>query len=91
MRSERSGHRVMGSITKYIEQRLRLVVNEDKSRVSTSSDGVTLLSFHLRRDGDGAIRIGLSNRAQRKVDKRIRLLSACHDGLCVQGLGLPHS
>jgi RNA-directed DNA polymerase len=75
VRSERSGHRVMGSITKYIEQRLRLVVNEDKSRVSTSAEGVTLLGFHLRRAGDGEIRIGLSDRARRKVDKRIRELT----------------
>jgi RNA-directed DNA polymerase len=33
VRSERSGHRVMGSITKYIEHRLRLAVNADKSRM----------------------------------------------------------
>jgi group II intron reverse transcriptase/maturase len=75
VRSERSGHRVMASVTRYIEKRLRLVVNVDKSRVSTSSDGVSLLSFHLKRKDDGEIRIGISKRAQKKVDKKVRELT----------------
>ncbi|UZJ43769.1 group II intron reverse transcriptase/maturase [Marinimicrobium sp. C6131] len=33
VRSERAGHRVMASITRYLEQRLRLRVNTDKSAV----------------------------------------------------------
>lgn len=33
VRSERAGHRTMGSITRYLEQRLRLKVNTDKSAV----------------------------------------------------------
>ncbi|WP_341939696.1 group II intron reverse transcriptase/maturase [Marinimicrobium sp. C2-29] len=33
VRSERAGHRIMGSITRYLEQQLRLKVNTDKSAV----------------------------------------------------------
>jgi RNA-directed DNA polymerase len=45
--SERAGERVMSSVTRWLERRLRLEVNVDKSQVS-SFRKVTFLGFRLR-------------------------------------------
>ena len=50
VRSRRAGERVMASVQKFIEQRLRLKVNEDKSSVSQPYD-LSFLGFHLRKSG----------------------------------------
>jgi RNA-directed DNA polymerase len=44
VRSEKSAHRVLTSITKYIEQKLKLKVNKDKTKVSSPTKS-TLLGF----------------------------------------------
>ncbi len=46
VRSEKSAQRVMDTVTKYIESKLKLKVNRDKSKVSNPNDS-TLLGFFL--------------------------------------------
>jgi hypothetical protein len=49
VQSERSGHRVMESISRFIERRLRLKVNQAKSAVA-KPEGRHFLGFRLRRE-----------------------------------------
>ena len=57
VKSEKSAHRVLTGITKYLEERLKLKVNRDKSTVSRPSES-TLLGFSFYYDkGKWAARI----------------------------------
>jgi RNA-directed DNA polymerase len=64
VRSERAGRRVMDSIRKFIEGRLRLVVNEEKSSVSRAND-LTFLGFPRRGRKSGWTRVSGSLRLGR--------------------------
>lgn len=69
--SERSGQRVMESITRFIEGRLRLQVNQDKSAVA-KPDGRHFLGFRLcRSEETGAANIHLSKRSRTRINERI--------------------
>lgn len=48
-KSENAAKRILESITKYIEKRCKLVVNQDKSKICNIDDGVDALGFHLYR------------------------------------------
>jgi RNA-directed DNA polymerase len=72
--SERAGGRVMGSIRKFIEGRLRLVVNEEKSSVSRPND-LTFLGFHLGKSPTGKVTVTPSERTEARMDARIRELT----------------
>jgi group II intron reverse transcriptase/maturase len=72
VRSERAAHRVMASITRFIERRLRLKVNAGKSAVGRP-DERHFLGFRLRREpGDGHVEVNLSKRSIERIDARIR-------------------
>jgi RNA-directed DNA polymerase len=74
VRSERSGQRVMASICQFIERRLRLKVNQDKSAVSRPEKR-HFVGFSLgRRPEDGEVEVRLSERSKRRIDERIREL-----------------
>src|SRR5262249_46087160 len=72
--SERAGKRVMESIRKFIERRLRLVVNEEKSSISRPND-LTFLGFQLGKTPAGKITVGLSKRTEERLEARIRELT----------------
>lgn len=74
VRSQRAGKRVMESVRRFIERRLRLVVNEDKSSVSEPF-ALTFLGFRLRRTKNGDVVVGLSSRTRQRLDARIRELT----------------
>lgn len=75
VRSERSGKRVMASITDFIERRLRLKVNTLKSAVARPEER-HFLGFSLRRKPeDGEVEVGLSKRSKECIDTRIRELT----------------
>jgi RNA-directed DNA polymerase len=75
VRSERAGQRVMASITRFIERRLRLNVNEEKSAVARPEER-HFLGFRLRcRPTDGNIEVLLSKRSMNRLYKRIRELT----------------
>jgi RNA-directed DNA polymerase len=69
--SERTGRRVMASLERFIEGRLRLRINQDKSAVARPEDR-HFLGFCLRRDPrDGTVEVLLSQRTKRNAMARI--------------------
>jgi RNA-directed DNA polymerase len=74
VRSERAGQRVMGSIRKFLEGRLRLKVNEEKSKVARP-DETHFLGFTLRKAKDRTkVEVHVSNRTKERMDAKIREL-----------------
>lgn len=75
VRSERSGERVMASVSRFIESRLRLKVNRTKSAVAKPGNR-HFVGFSLRREPlDGEVTVGLSRRSKCRIDERIRELT----------------
>jgi len=74
VRSERAARRVMVSVTRFIECRLRLKVNQDKSTVARSED-VHFLGFRLRKHEDGEVEVLLSDRTVKRIRRRIQELT----------------
>jgi group II intron reverse transcriptase/maturase len=73
--SERSGQRVMESIVRFIEGRLRLKVNEAKSAVARPEER-HFVGFRLRRKPlDGEVEVLLSKRSKERIDERVRKLT----------------
>jgi RNA-directed DNA polymerase len=90
VRSERSGQRVMASVTDFIERRMRLEVNEAKSAVARPEER-HFLGFRLRREPlDGSVEVLLSKRSKKRIDERIRELTPRNWGNSLQAclLGL---
>ncbi len=75
VRSERSGHRVMANIQRFIERRLRLRVNAKKSAVGRPEDR-HFVGFSLGKDPeDGSVVIRLSKRSVDRIKTKIRELT----------------
>jgi group II intron reverse transcriptase/maturase len=75
VRSERAGQRVMESVSRFIERRLRLEVNQDKSAVART-ERRHFVGFRLRRKPlDGSVDVLLSKRSKERIDARIRELT----------------
>lgn len=71
VRSVRAGQRVMASVRRFIEQRLRLQVNEEKSKVAPPAE-VHFLGFRLCPNQAGQAEIHISPRTKQRMDDRIR-------------------
>jgi group II intron reverse transcriptase/maturase len=92
VRSERSGQRVMASVVRFIESRLRLVVNADKSAVARPETR-HFLGFRLHREArTGEVDVLLSKRSVERLDQRIRELTPRTWGQslddCIRGLNV---
>ncbi len=75
VRSERSGHRVMASTTRFLERRLRLKVNAGKSAVARSEER-HFVGFSLRREPrTGTVEVRLSKRSLDRIQAKIRDLT----------------
>jgi len=75
VRSERAGQRVMASIIRFIERRLRLKVNMDKSAVARPEER-HFVGFSLRYEPlDETVEVNLSKRSDRRVREKIRELT----------------
>ncbi|TAL11427.1 MAG: group II intron reverse transcriptase/maturase [Nitrospirae bacterium] len=74
VRSRRSGERVMESVTRFIERRLRLTVNAEKSAVAKPKER-HFLGFSLNRKEDGEVEVHLSERSRRRLRKRVKELT----------------
>jgi group II intron reverse transcriptase/maturase len=72
--SERSGRRVMDSTRRFLERKLRLAINEQKSAVSRPQYR-HFLGFRLRPCGEGRVEVGLSKRTRQRLDTKIRELT----------------
>jgi len=72
VRSERAGQRVMTSIRRFLEKRMRLQVNEEKSGVRKPDD-VQFLGFSFRcSEEGGAVAILPSAKAERRLRTTVR-------------------
>ena len=74
VRSWRAGQRVMASVRRFLETRLRLQVNEAKSKVARPED-IHFLGFRLRKASAGQVEVHISARTQERLDARIRELT----------------
>lgn len=75
VRSERSGKRVMESVSRFIAKRLRLKVNEKKSAVAKTEER-HFVGFRLRRDpGSGIVEVKLSKRSKKRIDAKTKELT----------------
>lgn len=89
VRSERAGHRVMESIRRFIEGRLRLKLNAQKSSVDYPGR-VHFLGFRLCRNAEGQVRVYLSARSRKRLAQRVRELTPRNWGRslasCMEGI-----
>jgi group II intron reverse transcriptase/maturase len=74
VRSLRAGQRVMASLTRFIERRMRLLVNESKSAVARPEE-VHFLGFTLRLNEQCEVEVHLSERSHRRLDRKLRELT----------------
>jgi group II intron reverse transcriptase/maturase len=74
VRSERAGHRVMESVTRFIKRRLRLEVNQDKSAVARPEDR-HFLGYRLQPQACGPVEVLLSERSVKRLEQRTRELT----------------
>lgn len=75
VRSERAGQRVMASVSRFIERRLRLKVNSGKSAVARPEER-HFLGFSLKWEPlDGSVQVGLSQRTKDRIDDKLRELT----------------
>ena len=81
--SERAGQRVMESITQYIEQRLKLRVNRQKSAVAPAVER-PLLGFQFFRYRDGRIGVTVAPKALKRAQDRIRQLTTRNWGVSME-------
>jgi group II intron reverse transcriptase/maturase len=85
VRSEKAGQRVMASVTRFIERRLRLKVNANKSAVAKPEER-HFLGFSLRREPlDGSIEVHLSKRSKERIDNKVRELTPRNQGGSIKG------
>ncbi len=84
VRSERAGQRVMGSISRYIQRRLRLKVNAKKSGVSRPEHR-HFLGFRLVVEPESEeVEVMLSARTMRRAKQRIRELTPRNWGSSIE-------
>jgi len=74
VRSERSAGRVFEGLVRFVEGRLRLTVNREKSLV-TRPEGAHILGFCLHVKEAGEVEIHLSKKAKANMDAMIRSLT----------------
>jgi group II intron reverse transcriptase/maturase len=74
VRSERAGQRVLASLRRFIERRLRLRLNEEKTTVDRPGK-LHFLGFRLTRNQEGQVEVHLSARTVQRLKCRIRELT----------------
>jgi len=70
VKSEKSAHRVLESITKYIEEKLKLKVNREKTKISQPYQS-TLLGFSFYRNA-GEWKIRISPKSLERIKEKLR-------------------
>ena len=79
VRTERAAHRVMASVTRFIERRLRLKVNQDKSAVARPQER-HFLGYRLHLQEEGHAEVLLSERSVTRLRGNIQELTPRHGG-----------
>lgn len=89
VRSERAGQRVMSSMRRFLEKRLRLQINEGKSSV-TRPENVHFLGFRFGTDSGPEVEVLISAKTKAKLHTRILELTPRRWGgslrSCMEGL-----
>ena len=84
VRSERAGARVMAGLTRFVEKRLRLRVNHDKSVVDRP-ENVHILGFSLHRNPEkGITEVRLSKKTRRRIRSKVQELTPRNWGQSIQ-------
>ncbi len=83
VRSQRAGERVMASVTKFINKRLRLKVNESKSAVA-QPETRHFLGYRLQPEEGGRVEIMMSERSEKRLRERIRELTPRSNGCSLE-------
>jgi len=73
VRSQRAGARVMASLRRFIERRLRLKINDGKSGV-IQPDQASFLGFRFECDDDRGIAVWPSKKSYQRISRKIREL-----------------
>lgn len=73
VRTERAGHRVMASLKAFIEKRLKLKVNAEKSKVAKPRDR-TFLSLTLKRQS-GRVHVLVTDAALQRLESELKALT----------------
>ena len=76
--SDKSAHRVLVSITKYIEESLKLKVNKEKSKVSRPIES-TLLGFSFYQS-KGKWEIRIANKSIKRIKEKTKEVTARNNG-----------
>jgi RNA-directed DNA polymerase len=79
MQSEKSAKRVAESIIKYIEEKLLLKVNREKTKISTPTES-TLLGFSFFRKGN-AWEIRIAEKSVGRITKKVKDITSRSNGL----------
>jgi group II intron reverse transcriptase/maturase len=83
VRSQRAGQRVMASISSFINRRLRLKVNENKSAVARPETR-HFLGYRLQGLEGGSVEVLLSERSEKRLKERVRELTPRSRGCSVK-------
>jgi group II intron reverse transcriptase/maturase len=82
VQSERAGLRVIASITQYVEQRLKLRVNREKSAVAPATKRPFLgFGFFVR---DGEVKVRIDPKARKRAKERLRRLTSRRWGVSME-------
>jgi len=79
VRSEKAGRRVMASLTRFIERRLKLQINAEKSAVARPWQR-SFLGFTVKDDGP-LFRRCIADKAVARFKRRVRVLTGRHRGV----------
>lgn len=82
VKSEKAAHRVLHSITKYIEERLLLKVNKEKSKVSRPTSSYLLGFSFYQSKGEWNIRI--ANKSQHRIKEKCKTITKRSNGLSLK-------
>ncbi len=74
VRTERSGQRVMASLTNFIERRMKLRVNRQKSAVAKPQER-KFLGFRLQRLNSGLVRVLVAEESWRRLRAKLKELT----------------
>jgi group II intron reverse transcriptase/maturase len=85
VKSERAGQRVFENVTRFLEQRMKLVVNRQKSAVSRPR-GRHILGFSIRPNMQKKqVKLDISKRTKERLRERIRELTPRNYGRSLRG------
>ena len=75
-KSRRSAERIMESITRFIENKLKLRVNREKTVVRKITDNVRFLGHSFWRNGEGRIALGIHEKSMAKMKSALKEITA---------------